>query len=135
MTPLVAGSQASSVQRSPTSKQRESTVASTSPAATCRPLAGTNSGFRMALGAPRRSVIWLALRDSANVAAFGAAAGIPLALLLAWRLRDLLYSTAPYDPLTLGVVLGALLVVVFVASLAPARRATLVDPATAMRAD
>jgi ABC-type lipoprotein release transport system permease subunit len=56
-------------------------------------------------------------------------------LLLASRLRDLLYSAAPYDPLTVGVVLGALFPVVLAASLAPARRATLVDPAKAMRAD
>lgn len=92
-------------------------------------------GIRMALGAPRRRVLWLALRDGATVAAVGAISGAPLALILAWRLRDLLYATAPYDPLTLGAVLGALCVVVLVASFAPARRATLVDPARAMRAD
>jgi len=92
-------------------------------------------GIRMALGASRRGVLWLALRDGANVAGIGAVVGLPLALLLAWRVRDLLFSTSPYDPLTLGVVLGAMVVVVFAASLAPARRATLVDPAKAMRAD
>jgi predicted lysophospholipase L1 biosynthesis ABC-type transport system permease subunit len=76
-----------------------------------------------------------ALQDGTKVAAVGAVVGLPLALALAWRLRDLLYSTVPYDPLTLGVVLGALFLVVFAASLAPARKATLVDPAKAMRAD
>jgi ABC-type lipoprotein release transport system permease subunit len=89
----------------------------------------------MALGAPRRDVLWLAMRDGADVAAAGALVGTPLALLLAWRLRDFLYSTVPYDPLTLGAVLGSLLLVVFGASLAPARRATRVDPARALRAE
>ena len=92
-------------------------------------------GIRLALGASRRGVLWLALGDSANVAVFGTMIGVPLALVLAWRLRDLFYSTAPYDPLTLAVVLGTLSLVVFAASLVPARRATLVDPARAMRSD
>jgi ABC-type antimicrobial peptide transport system permease subunit len=92
-------------------------------------------GIRMALGASRRGVLWLALRDSVSVAVFGALAGIPLAWLLAVRIRDMLYSVAPFDPLTLGAVLATLFVVVFVASLIPARRATLIDPASTMRAD
>ena len=92
-------------------------------------------GIRMALGASRRGVLWLALQDAARVAVVGAVAGIPLAVLLAWRLRDLLYATAPYDPLTVALVIGSLLFVVLAASLAPARRATMVDPARAMRAD
>jgi hypothetical protein len=92
-------------------------------------------GIRIALGASRCGVLWLALRDGANAAAFGAIVGVPLALVLAWRLRDLFYSTVPYDPVTLAVVLAGLSLVVLAASLAPARRATLVDPAKAMRAD
>ena len=92
-------------------------------------------GIRMALGASRRRVLWLALRDSAGVAVLGALAGIPLALLLASRLGDMLYAVAPFDPLTVATVLGALFLVVLAASLAPARRATLIDPARTMRAD
>jgi ABC-type antimicrobial peptide transport system permease subunit len=92
-------------------------------------------GIRMALGASRRGLLWLALRDGTNVAVIGAVTGIPLALLLASRLRGRLYATAPYDPLTMGTALAALVAVVFAASLAPARRATLIDPAKVMRAD
>jgi ABC-type antimicrobial peptide transport system permease subunit len=95
----------------------------------------TEFGIRMALGASRRGVLWLALHEGTLVAATGAFVGLPLALLLAWRLGDLLYATAPYDPLTISAVLGALLVTAFAASFAPARRATLVDPAKAMRGD
>jgi predicted permease len=92
-------------------------------------------GIRMALGAARRGVLWLAFRDGAQVATMGALAGVPLALLLASRLRDMLYSVAPFDPWTFAAVLGALFLVVFAASLLPARRATLIDPATTMRTD
>jgi ABC-type antimicrobial peptide transport system permease subunit len=90
-------------------------------------------GIRMALGASRRGVLWLALQDGALVAVVGALAGIPLAGLLATRIRDMLYSVAPFDPLTVGAVLGALVLVVFAASLVPARRAALLDPARTMR--
>jgi predicted permease len=92
-------------------------------------------GIRMALGASQRGVLWLALQEGAVVAAVGVVGGLPLALLLAWRLGDLLYATAPYDPLTIGIVVGALLLTAFVASLGPARRAALVDPARTMRGD
>ena len=92
-------------------------------------------GIRMALGAPRAVVLWLALRDGAGAALAGIVIGVPLALMLATRLGDLLYATAPYDPLTLSIVLGLLGLVVLAASLVPARRAALIDPAITMRAD
>ena len=92
-------------------------------------------GIRLALGAPRRRVLWLVLRDGVNVAALGAFVGVPLAVLLASRLRDVLYAVGPFDPLTIGVVLAALLLVVLAASIVPARRATLIDPAQTMRTD
>ena len=92
-------------------------------------------GIRMALGASRRGVLWLALRDGAHVAVVAALAGVPIAVLVASRLRDMLYAVAPFDPLTVGVVLGTLIVVVSAASVVPARRATLIDPARTMRTD
>jgi putative ABC transport system permease protein len=92
-------------------------------------------GIRMALGASSRGVLLLALRDGANVAMLGALLGVPLALLLASSIRSLLYSVAPFDPLTVASVLAALFGVVFVASLVPARRATRIDPAGTMRTD
>jgi predicted permease len=92
-------------------------------------------GIRMALGASGRGVLWLALKDGAHVALLGVMLGIPLALLLASSIRSLLYSVAPFDPLTIGSVLAALFLVVFAASLVPARRATLIDPARTMRTD
>src|SRR6185503_815012 len=92
-------------------------------------------GIRIALGASRGRVLWLALRDGAHIALFGVAAGVPVAWLLATRLREMLFEVAPFDLVTIGIVLGTLLLVVLVASLVPARRATLIDPARAMRVD
>jgi putative ABC transport system permease protein len=92
-------------------------------------------GIRMALGASGRGVLWLALRDGAIVAILGALLGVPLALLLASSIRSLLYAVTPFDPLTVLTVLLALFAAVFAASLAPARRATRIDPAGTMRTD
>ena len=92
-------------------------------------------GIRLALGASRRSVLSLALRDGAHAAIVGALVGVPIAVLLARGVREMLYMVTPFDALTLAVVLGTLTVVVFVAWLVPARRATLVDPAATMRTD
>jgi putative ABC transport system permease protein len=92
-------------------------------------------GIRMALGATRSRVLWLALRDGVTVLALGAVVGIPLAGLLGLRLRGMLYEVTPFDPLTLAVVIGALIVVVLAASFVPARRATRIDPARTMRTD
>jgi predicted permease len=92
-------------------------------------------GIRMALGASRRRVLWLVLRDGAHVAMVGAVVGVPVALLLASQLGDMFYTVGPFDPLTVGAVLATLIVVVLVASLLPARRATLIDPARTMRTD
>jgi putative ABC transport system permease protein len=92
-------------------------------------------GIRLALGASRGRVLWLALRDGAGVAILGAIVGVPFAWLLASRLRDLLYAVTPFDPPTVGAVLGALLLVVLAASIVPARRATRIDPARTMRTD
>lgn len=92
-------------------------------------------GIRMALGATQRGVLWLALRDGAHAAAIGVVAGIPLAVLLASKLGDMLYAVTPFDPLTVGAVICTLVVVVLAASLVPARRATLINPASTMRTD
>ena len=92
-------------------------------------------GIRMALGAPRSRIVWLVVRGGAGIGALGVLIGVPLAWLLSSSNRDMLYDVTPFDALTAGVVAGALLVVVVVAALIPARRATLIDPATTMRAE
>jgi ABC-type antimicrobial peptide transport system permease subunit len=95
----------------------------------------TEFGIRIALGAPRSSLLWLAVRDSAYVAVVGAAVGIPLAWLVARRLRNVLFEVTPFDLPTIACAGGALVFVVIAATLVPARRASLVDPTLTMRAE
>ncbi|HEV2132544.1 MAG TPA: FtsX-like permease family protein, partial [Longimicrobiaceae bacterium] len=91
-------------------------------------------GVRMALGSSRGAIAALVLRQGAvwmAVGLFGGAVGVVLVTQL---LRDLLYGVAPFDPVALGVAVLLLLGCATVALLAPVRRATRVDPATALRA-
>jgi predicted permease len=92
-------------------------------------------GIRIAIGASSRSVLWLALRDGAQAGLLGMLAGLPAALLLGARVRGMLYAVAPFDPLTVGAVLGTLTLVVLAASLVPARRATCIEPAWSIRTE
>lgn len=92
-------------------------------------------GIRMALGAAperlRRDVLMHAL----SVAGVGAAVGIVGALAASRILSAILFEVSPTDPVALAAACAVLLIVVLVAAYAPARRATLVDPAIALRAD
>jgi predicted permease len=92
-------------------------------------------GVRMALGAGRRTVLWMVLRESLFVAGAGIALGVPLAMAGARLLRSSLYGVGPGDPLTLALALAGLVVVALAASLMPAYRATAVDPMVALRAE
>lgn len=90
-------------------------------------------GVRMALGATPASLRRLILRESARLALFGLAAGIPVALLLARFLSSLLFDVTPFDPLTFIGVTLLLILVALAAGFIPARRAMRVDPITALR--
>ena len=92
-------------------------------------------GIRMALGAGRRAVRWLVVRDTLVTVAAGVMIGMPAALLVARLLSTQLYEVSPYDPLTLALALIALSVAAFLAACVPARRATSVDPLTALRCE
>jgi ABC-type antimicrobial peptide transport system permease subunit len=92
-------------------------------------------GLRMALGAGRRQIQRLVLRDVMVLVGAGAAMGIPAALALTRLAKSLLFGVAPNDPATLA---GAALLMGAVALLAgylPARRATRVDPMVALRCE
>ncbi len=90
-------------------------------------------GIRVALGAQRGDVGRLVLREGATLGVAGIGIGLAGSVALTRILRTLLFETAPKDPVTLTSVAGAVLVVVLLASLIPARRATRVDPMTALR--
>ena len=90
-------------------------------------------GIRMALGASRSSVLWLVLRGAIVLVAGGAAIGIPAALVLTRLVRTFLYGVSARDPFTVGGGVAILALVAAMASLVPARRATRVQPTTALR--
>jgi putative ABC transport system permease protein len=90
-------------------------------------------GVRLALGARRRDVFRLVFGSGLRLAAFGVAFGSGAALLLGPALRTLLFEVAPADPLTFAFTAAGLLLVAAMATLIPARRATRVDPVTALR--
>jgi predicted permease len=92
-------------------------------------------GVRMALGATAATVIRDVVAQGARFAVVGIAIGIVLAAGLAQLLKGLLVGVSPFDPLTYLVVAGLLAAICLFASFVPARRATTVDPLTALRAD
>jgi ABC-type antimicrobial peptide transport system permease subunit len=92
-------------------------------------------GIRMALGARRRDVRQLVLRDTCWLVALGVAIGIPVALAGARLLSSQLYHVGSSDPAAVSLSIGALVVVALAAGYLPARRATEVDPANALRAE
>jgi predicted permease len=92
-------------------------------------------GVRVALGASRGDVLRLVVGDGLRLAGVGVVLGIALAPVGTWFARSLFYNVGPFDPVTFGGVSSFLLIVAFVASYVPARRATRVDPVIALRAE
>jgi putative ABC transport system permease protein len=88
----------------------------------------------MALGADSGAVMRLVLRQGGRLVALGLVAGLAGALLLARFLSSLLFGVSTHDPFTYGVTAVLLALTAAIACLIPARRATAVDPMTALRA-
>jgi ABC-type antimicrobial peptide transport system permease subunit len=92
-------------------------------------------GVRMALGASRRRVVAMVVRQGMAVVGAGLLAGIVAAVMFARVLSAYLYDTQPTDPWTLGGVAVAFLAAGAAACIGPAWRATTVDPMTALRVE
>jgi predicted permease len=90
---------------------------------------------RIALGADRGSVAGLVLGHGARLTVAGVGIGLAAAFVAARFLSSLLYGVDPHDRLTFIAVPGILGAVALLASYVPARRATRVDPVTALRRD
>jgi putative ABC transport system permease protein len=96
-------------------------------------------GIRMALGADSREIMRMMLRQGLRQLGVGLALGLGAALAIAQLggdgIRRALFQIDPRDPLTYLAVVSLITAVAFVATLVPARRATRVDPLTALRAE
>jgi len=90
-------------------------------------------GVRMALGAQRREVLRMVLRESFSVAAGGLVIGIPASLAVATTLRSMLYGLTSSDPLTILVAFAGITMVTLAAAFFPAHRAASIDPMRALR--
>ena len=90
-------------------------------------------GIRMALGAERRTVGWMVLRQSLLLVAAGLAVGIPCALMSTHLVENLLFGLSPSDPTVLIAAAVILTIVSAIAAYVPARRAARVDPVVALR--
>jgi macrolide transport system ATP-binding/permease protein len=90
-------------------------------------------GIRMALGAPRGSVVWMVLRGVLLLAALGLAIGVPAALGASRLVKSFLFETQPNDPRTLALAGVVLVSAAILAGFAPARRASRIDPLAALR--
>jgi predicted permease len=90
-------------------------------------------GVRMALGAQRRNVLALVLREGMILTAVGVGLGLGVALALTRILRGLLFEITPTDPATFVSTALLLGVVALLACYLPARRAARIDPMVALR--
>jgi predicted permease len=90
-------------------------------------------GIRTALGARRRDVLRLVMKEGTKIALFGAASGIAGAIALTRLMSSLLFDVQPTDPATFVDATGLLAFVALAACYIPARRAMGVDPVVALR--
>ena len=90
-------------------------------------------GIRMALGAQRRTVVWMVLREVLVLAGGGLAFGIPSAIGTSRFVASLLYQVKPNDSGALAAAVGIILGAALVAGYIPAYRASRIDPMAAVR--
>ena len=90
-------------------------------------------GIRMALGAQKRDVLWMVMREGAKYSLIGISVGLVFALLVTRLLASELYGVSPVDPLTFAFAAIVMGTVTMIACYVPTRRAMKVDPLIALR--
>jgi ABC-type antimicrobial peptide transport system permease subunit len=90
-------------------------------------------GLRMALGAQRKGVLGLILKRGLRLAGIGLAAGLAASAIFTRYLSSQLYGVRAFDPITYLGVSALLLLIVLLASTAPALQASRVDPIKTLR--
>jgi len=92
-------------------------------------------GIRLALGAPAEGLLRMFVGHALVLGVIGVGSGVLAALALTRLISSLLFHVSAVDPVTYTVVSAGLLIAASLASYIPARRATLVDPVEALRAE
>ncbi len=92
-------------------------------------------GVRMALGASSEGVAWMVLRETFAMVTIGIVIGFPVALAAGRLVSNRLFGLTSVDPLTIGWTVLILLTTAGVAGWVPARRASAIDPMTALRSE
>jgi putative ABC transport system permease protein len=90
-------------------------------------------GIRMAVGAQPGTILGMVLLQALRMSTVGVAVGIGLAVVASRAMGSLLFQVRPIDPFTLAAAAVVVVCVTVVASYAPARRASRVNPLTALR--
>ncbi|HJU44551.1 MAG TPA: ABC transporter permease [Vicinamibacterales bacterium] len=90
-------------------------------------------GIRVALGARRGGVVWMVMREVMLLTAIGLLISIPLARGSARFVESFLFQMKPNDPRAIALALVTLIAAALLAGYAPARRASRIDPTTALR--
>jgi ABC-type antimicrobial peptide transport system permease subunit len=90
-------------------------------------------GIRTALGAQRKNIVRLMIKEAAIISFVGIAVGLSVAMAVTRLLSSLLYGISPTDPLTYAAVSVFVALVVVTAFYIPARRATKINPLDALR--
>jgi ABC-type antimicrobial peptide transport system permease subunit len=92
-------------------------------------------GVRMALGAGRDTIMRTVVRGPISDTIAGLALGIPLAYVAGTALSTELYGLAAHSPVVMGAAIAILVITAALAAAIPARRATAIDPARALRGE
>ncbi len=90
-------------------------------------------GIRTALGARRTAVIWMVLREVCILMAVGLVISVPIARATSRLIASLLFDMKPNDPRAIAAAVTVLVAAALIASYGPARRASRIDPMTALR--
>jgi predicted permease len=92
-------------------------------------------GIRMALGSSPAAALRLVFREGMRLAAIGVILGLAAAASLTRLIQNLLFGVQPFDPAAFAAAAAVLAISAALACYAPARRATRIDPLTALRQD